>query len=175
MDWSSSSGRWRVVVNSEEQYSIWPADREPPSGWQPDGVEGTRDACLDHIATVWTDMRPKGLREWMEAHADMPPAPPESELGPPLLEVLSHTQPTRAVVTPADSVEAFRAALSRGVIHLSFPNTRGGTVLRIAVDSYRDDSQGFQIEGHLVLDGQRASCRVQLDHELSGTGRLVLS
>ncbi|MDE4133246.1 MbtH family NRPS accessory protein [Phaeobacter sp. QD34_3] len=54
-----------VVVNDEEQYSIWPAERELPAGWQQVGEPGSREACLDHIEEVWTDMRPKSLREAM--------------------------------------------------------------------------------------------------------------
>jgi MbtH protein len=53
---------YRVVVNHEEQYSIWPADRELPLGWKDVGKAGTRDACLAHIREVWTDMRPLSLR-----------------------------------------------------------------------------------------------------------------
>ncbi|MDF5754040.1 MbtH family protein [Spongiactinospora sp. TRM90649] len=48
-----------VVVNDAEQYSIWPADREPPMGWNPAGVAGSRQECLDHIERTWTDMRPR--------------------------------------------------------------------------------------------------------------------
>jgi MbtH protein len=55
-----------VVRNDEEQYSIWRADREPPAGWHLTGFRGPRDACLQHIATVWTDMRPLGLRRAMD-------------------------------------------------------------------------------------------------------------
>jgi MbtH protein len=51
-----------VVVNGEEQYSIWWADRELPMGWREDGFRGTREACLTHIAKVWTDMRPRSVR-----------------------------------------------------------------------------------------------------------------
>lgn len=54
-----------VVVNHEEQYSVWPADREPPAGWTTVGPARSRDECLDHIARVWTDMRPLSLRQKM--------------------------------------------------------------------------------------------------------------
>jgi MbtH protein len=57
--------QYKVVVNTEEQYSIWPADREAPAGWSEAGFSGTREACLDHIETVWTDMRPLSLRKRM--------------------------------------------------------------------------------------------------------------
>lgn len=57
---------YKVVVNHEEQYSIWPADRELPLGWQAEGFEGFKQACLEHIEAIWTDMRPLSLREKME-------------------------------------------------------------------------------------------------------------
>ncbi|MEU1723034.1 MbtH family NRPS accessory protein [Nonomuraea sp. NPDC005692] len=57
----------KVVRNDEEQYSIWPAGRDNPSGWYDAGFSGTKDACLAHIEQVWTDMRPKSLREAMDS------------------------------------------------------------------------------------------------------------
>jgi MbtH protein len=57
-----------VVINDEDQYSIWPDDRQPPAGWRRVGVTGSKDACLAHIETVWTDMRPKSLRDWLTAN-----------------------------------------------------------------------------------------------------------
>jgi MbtH protein len=51
-----------VVVNHEEQYSIWLADREIPIGWHAEGTQGSKDACLTHIDDVWRDMRPLSLR-----------------------------------------------------------------------------------------------------------------
>jgi len=56
---------YRVVLNDEEQYSIWWADRPPPAGWYAEGTEGTREECLARIDTVWTDMRPLSLRRRM--------------------------------------------------------------------------------------------------------------
>ena len=56
---------FKVVVNHEEQYSIWPQDRELPLGWQEEGTEGNKQVCLDHIEKIWTDMRPLSLRELM--------------------------------------------------------------------------------------------------------------
>ncbi|MFE5328094.1 MbtH family protein [Embleya sp. NPDC056575] len=54
---------YNVVVNDEEQYSIWFADRALPDGWRAEGTTGTRRECLDHIERVWTDMRPRSVRE----------------------------------------------------------------------------------------------------------------
>jgi MbtH protein len=57
---------YRVVMNHEEQYSIWPADRELPAGWRDAGKQGSKAECLAHIKEVWTDMRPLSLRKAME-------------------------------------------------------------------------------------------------------------
>lgn len=59
--------RYSVVINDEEQYSIWPADRQPPAGWRLEGLSGNQEECVAHIERVWTDMRPRSLRERMAA------------------------------------------------------------------------------------------------------------
>ena len=53
---------YKVVLNDEEQYSLWEADRPNPPGWHDEGFAGTREACLAHVDQVWTDMRPRSLR-----------------------------------------------------------------------------------------------------------------
>lgn len=58
-----------VVVNHEEQYSIWPRGREIPLGWKAVGKEGLKDDCLAYINEVWTDMRPLSLRQRMTESA----------------------------------------------------------------------------------------------------------
>lgn len=60
---------YKVVVNHEEQYSIWPAGRENAPGWHDAGTSGSKQECLDHIRNVWTDMRPLSLRKRMEQTA----------------------------------------------------------------------------------------------------------
>ena len=57
---------YRVVRNHEEQYSIWPADRENAPGWVDAGPTGTRAECLAYIEQTWTDMRPLSLRRRMD-------------------------------------------------------------------------------------------------------------
>ncbi|MDQ1537283.1 MAG: MbtH protein [Actinomycetota bacterium] len=57
---------YHVVLNHEEQYSIWPVDRDIPSGWRSTGFTGRVDACLVEVERVWTDMRPLSLRQAME-------------------------------------------------------------------------------------------------------------
>lgn len=56
---------YKVVVNDEEQYSIWPVDRDPPLGWSEVGKRGLKNECLAYIGEVWTDMRPLSLRKRM--------------------------------------------------------------------------------------------------------------
>lgn len=69
MSETAADRTYRVVVNDEEQYSIWDAHRAPPAGWRAAGFTGGRQQCLDHIASVWTDMRPLSVR------GGQPPAP----------------------------------------------------------------------------------------------------
>ncbi len=57
---------YRVVVNHEQQYSIWPVDRENALGWTDAGKSGSKEDCLSYIKDVWTDMRPLSLRRQME-------------------------------------------------------------------------------------------------------------
>ena len=57
---------YKVVVNHEEQYSIWPSYRENPKGWRDAGKSGLKAECLEYIKGVWTDMRPLSLRKSMD-------------------------------------------------------------------------------------------------------------
>lgn len=66
-DEAEKQQRYRVVINEEEQYSLWPDGREIPFGWKAVGEVGDRETCLSYIQEVWTDMRPKSLRLQMEA------------------------------------------------------------------------------------------------------------
>ncbi|MFE1202855.1 MbtH family protein [Streptomyces sp. NPDC058762] len=52
-----------VVHNDEEQYSLWEAERELPAGWHREGTRGTREECVAHIDRIWTDIRPRSVRE----------------------------------------------------------------------------------------------------------------
>ena len=63
--------KYRVVVNDEEQYSIWAADRPNPDGWRDAPKSGSRSECLAYIKEVWTDMRPLSLRNQMNNPASV--------------------------------------------------------------------------------------------------------
>ena len=65
-DQQESSTLYKVVVNHEEQYSIWPTHRDNALGWNDGGKSGTKEECLSYIKEVWTDMRPLSLRKKMQ-------------------------------------------------------------------------------------------------------------
>ena len=71
MSWDDKEDNvtYNVVVNHEEQYSIWPVDKEIPLGWKAVGKSGKKQECLDHIKEVRTDMRPLSLRKKREENA----------------------------------------------------------------------------------------------------------
>jgi MbtH protein len=66
-DENDDTREYLVVVNHEEQYSIWLADQDVPAGWRTVGRSGSKSECLEHIREVWDDMRPLSLRRRMDA------------------------------------------------------------------------------------------------------------
>jgi len=75
---------FQVVINGEEQYSIWPDYKPVPGGWRTVGKSGVKKECLDYIEQVWTDMRPLSLRQFMasqEASGQTPATPAQSSPG----------------------------------------------------------------------------------------------
>jgi uncharacterized protein YbdZ (MbtH family) len=178
---------YRVVVNDEEQYSIWPVDRELPSGWRPDGTIGPKEVCLAHIDEVWTDMRPLSLRRQMEATeaaADVPapPPPPPEE---PLVERLARgSHRVEVSLRPSATTAALRDALDRGYVFLTFTDTRGGTELGVTVDRGATDTSAadldagsgrIHVEGELALDFVPVRCVADIDvASLTGEGHLEI-
>ncbi len=66
MAWDDDDAVLEVVVNHEDQYSIWPAERELPQGWRKAGKRGPKAECLAWVEEHWTDMRPRSLRKKMK-------------------------------------------------------------------------------------------------------------
>ena len=64
---SEDTREYTVVVNAEEQYSLWFAGRALPNGWSEVGHRGGKEDCLAYIKSIWTDMRPLSLRRKMDA------------------------------------------------------------------------------------------------------------
>jgi len=77
MSWNNSEAEYtkiyKAVINHEDQYSIWPADRQNPLGWRDAGKSGSKAECLEYIKEAWTDMRPLSLRKRMREMGQYPP------------------------------------------------------------------------------------------------------
>lgn len=64
-DFDNDESVFKVLVNGEAQYSLWPADLAVPAGWAETGQQGTKKECDEYVNRMWTDMRPKSLRDAM--------------------------------------------------------------------------------------------------------------
>jgi len=179
---------YKVVVNHEEQYSIWPDYKDIPLGWRDVGKSGPKSECLAYIKEVWTDMRPLSLRKKMEEMARNPPPPPpapdpnrprEKSLVDRLCE---GDHPVEASLRPERTVKLFKEAIGRNYVHVKFTDTRGGTELGVRMDPNACDFKGadfencagaVHIEGGLTLDYVRVRCIADIDLKtLKGKGRL---
>jgi uncharacterized protein YbdZ (MbtH family) len=190
MSWSDPDREdttiYKVVKNHEEQYSIWPADRENALGWNDAGKSGTKAECLAYIKEVWTDMRPLSLREKMEEMAKNPPPPPapsSEPAGESLVDRLSTgDHPVEASLRPEKSVKLFKEAIDREYVHIRFMDTQGTTELGLKLDRDASDLSKADFEkgtgtahivGGLTLDYVKVRCIADIDLEtLSGTGHL---
>lgn len=187
---------YKVVLNHEEQYSIWPADRENPSGWKDDGTKGLKQVCLDHIKEVWTDMRPLSLRKKMEEdarrRAESPPPAEEESTDPgraPAKDDLVHRlsegdHPVEAGLRPERTVQALKECIDRDYVHIKFTGTRGGTELGVRLDrgatdltraAFADAKGNAHLVGNLTLNYVKVRCVADIDLQtLSGTGHLEI-
>lgn len=181
---------YKVVVNHEEQYSIWPADRENPLGWRDAGKTGPKAECLAHVSEVWTDMRPLSLRKKMEEdalrraqHPDPPPGDIEADEPDDLVDRLARDRhPVEVRLRPDKTVEAFQECLNRGYVHIKFTDTRGGTELGVRLDNQacKLDAADFaagngplHLEGNLSLNSVKVRCIADIDlQSLAGLGHL---
>jgi uncharacterized protein YbdZ (MbtH family) len=179
---------YKVVVNQEEQYSIWPADREDAPGWRDDGKKGTKQECLDHIKEVWVDMRPLSLRKKMEEFAKNPPPPvsarAQHQRRHDLVDRLCEgDHPVEAGLRPERTPKTFKEAIDRNYIHIRFTGTKGGTELGFRLDrecsnlseaDFEKATGNVHVEGNLTLDYVKVRCLADIDLKtLEGMGHLV--
>jgi len=177
---------YKVVVNHEEQYSIWPEYKANPLGWNDVGKVGPKAECLAYIKEVWTDMRPLSLRKKMEEMASNPPPPAPVDTtpkGPSLVDRLS-VGDHKIVVSqrPEPSVKALKEAIDSGYVRVKFTDTNGGTELGFKVDQSASDFTGgnfdegtgkVRIVGGLTLDYVGVRCIAEIDLKtLDGVGHL---
>jgi len=180
---------YKVVVNHEEQYSIWPDYKEMPLGWIHVGKSGLKAECLAYIKEVWTDMRPLSLRKKMEEMAKNPPPPPP----PPdpnrpreksLVEKLCEgDHRVEAGLRPDKTAKALKDRIDLGYVHIKFTETRGGTELGVRLDKevtdlsradFENQSGEVHLEGELTLDYVKVRCIADIDLQtLVGKGHLV--
>jgi len=184
---------YKVVVNHEEQYSIWPEYKEVPLGWREVGKSGLKPECLAYIKEVWTDMRPLSLRKRMEEaarnRAQEPRPLPDNGRSPELKEdglVVRLSKGRHAVesgLRPEKTPQALKEQIDRGYVHIKFTETRGGTELGARLDrkatdlSHADfDNQTgtVHLEGELTLDYVKVRCIADIDLQtFTGQGHLV--
>ncbi|MGB0909658.1 MAG: MbtH family protein [Nitrospirales bacterium] len=189
-------GDLRVVVNQEEQYSIWPVDRDLPSGWQEIGFTGRKKDCLEHIKKIWTDLRPLSLRKHMENLDQNSANCAMLETGDrendthkvkgeqyELVDFLSAGDHPVKLELKSDTKDVeLQNAINKGYVVIRFSDTRGGTDLGIRIE--RDlcvldncDVQilrgRMQIVGTVVLNNIRVRCTADINLEdCLGTGHL---
>jgi uncharacterized protein YbdZ (MbtH family) len=179
---------YAVVVNHEEQYSIWPEYKEIPLGWKSAGVVGPKAECLAFIKEVWTDMRPLSLRKRMEEMAKnhLPSLPPQEASKPrekSLVDKLCEGEhPVEAGLRPERTVKLFKEAIDRNYVHIKFTKTRGGTELGVRLNreecdfsqaNFEQGSGMVHVEGSLTLDYVSVRCLADIDlATLEGKGHL---
>lgn len=192
MSWHDSGREettiYKVVVNDEEQYSIWPEHKENPLGWREMGKIGDKVACLAYIKEVWTDMRPLSLRKRMEEVAKdssaTPLRDPNSLREKRLVDRLCEGEhPIEVGLHPDRTVELLKEAVARDYVHIKFTETKGGTELGVRLDraacdfanaDFERSTGTIHIEGGLMLDYVKVRCIADFDLvTLSGKGYLV--
>jgi MbtH protein len=168
----------KVVVNGEEQYSVWPADAPNPPGWCDADLNGTRQDCLAHIAEAWTDMRPLSLRR----HMDEAKAVPRTFARGPADDLFDRLSSEKLAVKLLRR-RTLQEDLEAGYVHLQFFHTAGGTELGIHLDAPSCDLSHADLEaevgtiwicGGLVLNSAPARCEAEIDlATLAGVAILV--
>lgn len=160
--------QYNVVVNSEEQYSIWPEKKSLPAGWNFVGFKGSKENCLDHIQVIWTDMRPLSLRKSLEKiGSEKLKTVPTAKKGN-LVEALCQDQHIVLFDSDILSFKDLEERLGEKFLYLYFPNTKGGTSIGMGVDHYSFEKSGkntnqVHILGHFSLDYTNIRCSISVE------------
>jgi len=188
--------QYRVVINAEKQYSIWPTWKENAPGWQDEGKSGSKEECLDHIEKTWTDMRPLSLQKFMAQYDQLPKKKIEiPKVDPNGIDYFHMAQPPNDLVKrlmkeqPVEIirykdkdkplVERLKKAAELGYILVKFTETKGGTELGANIKN--EDPQCYAhfdetkvvIKGRLKLDYTPVRLNATVDlATFKGTGYL---
>ncbi|WP_075883934.1 MbtH family protein [Candidatus Protochlamydia sp. W-9] len=185
--------QYEVVINEEEQYSIWPVTKEIPAGWKAVGQKGNKAVCLSYIKCVWTDMRPLSLRKQMEnlktVNMENLETAENVEVEDFQTTSISSTvkflstglHPLSVYPSPV-SIEHFKAFLEEQFIHINYLDTKGETCLGVNLDlnstdkwtiGFEQKKGTFHLEGDLILDYVKVRCVADVDlSSMKGMGYL---
>lgn len=185
---------YTVVINNEEQYSIWPIFKDIPSGWNKVGKEGLKLECLTYIKEVWKDMRPLSLRKWMEENKDNLAEDRER-----LKKEVENVKLSKKTISPTvtylsnglhpistrplyKTVKELKESLDDGFTHINFKDTQGETCLGVQIDikktnlnraDFSNNTGTIHIVGSLTLDYIRVECVADISlSTLEGEGFL---
>jgi uncharacterized protein YbdZ (MbtH family) len=167
---------YKVVLNHEEQYSIWPAERENPAGWRDDGKIGLKQECLAYIDEVWTDMRPLSLRQQMAEDA--------RRINETVYPFTQEPHPVTIDWSPEATVADIKDGIEHGFIPIAFVEAPDLPGVGIMIDHEATDLSGANwatAQGSIRLEGQGTiyavgKVRVVADINLSTrTGRGQIS
>lgn len=184
-----------VVINHDEQYSIWPSRKALPDGWKEVGFKGLKELCLHYIKEHWNDMRPLSLRIKMTEYEEKwkqraSPSNPKlsanekklSEKISSLVDFLSKGQHPITTMPLYKTIQEFYAAIERNYVHLTFSDTKGPACLGVRLDPHLTQlqqadflkGQGLaRLGGFLILDYVKVRCLAEIHLEtLQGTGCL---
>lgn len=177
---------YKVIVNHEEQYSIWPEYKEIPAGWRYGDKVGTKADCLAYIKEIWTDLRPLSVRQKMAQLATAPPSATEINRAEPPNLVDRLCEGFHAVqinLRPERTLKLFRESLARNHMAIRFTETNGGSEFGINLDKgacnlrNADFDIGLgtaHLEGGLLVDYVPVRCVVDIDlQSLEGSGYLI--
>lgn len=169
---------YEVVKNIEEQYSIWPQNKEVPSGWKKVGYSGEKDVCLKHIEQVWTDMRPLSLRKHIESMKTSSRVNNERlQTDTESLVDLLLNKDVHAVSLPYQPVDMpdFLDQLRSGICYIEFNEVFSQPQIAISLTSenYELNANYILFKGSLTLDLIPIQCHCKFDSKnFRGTCRV---
>ena len=175
--------RYRVVINDDEQYSIWPEQRENPLGWRDVGIAGAEAECLTWINDNWSDMRPAHVKR---AAATMAAAAPAVELSLPVETSLVDrlcSELQRVRLSRIENLRQLGQQVEHGYVIVGFQGMQGATELGFSLDpartnvrdaDFRAGTGVIQLVGSVVLDGHALEIDVTaMLPSLDGSARVV--